>query len=106
MSSEGTIKERDTMTVSTAYAQLRQGIIDWRDSFMGVTNRQPAGDIKSSLLDICIDAGVGSTELPAPLQSLFSDATDRIARQARGGYPQPFDVAELIRTANEALDKL
>ena len=94
------------MTVSTATAVLRQGIIDWRDSFMGVTERQKAGDVKSSLLDICIDAGAGPEALPTSLQSMITDADDRIRRQARGGYPQPFDPAVLIRTANEALKEL
>jgi hypothetical protein len=94
------------MTVSTATTVLRRLIVDWRDSFMGVTKRQEAGDVKSSLLDICIDAGAGPEVLPTPLQFVFTDADDRIQRQARGGYPQPFEPAVLIRTANEALDQL
>lgn len=94
------------MAVSTANAVLRRGIVDWRDSFMGVTTHQQAGDVKSSLLDICIDASVSTNGLPATLQALYTDADDRAKRQARGGFPQPFDAAVLIRMANEALGQM
>jgi hypothetical protein len=94
------------MAVSTANAVLRQVIGNWRDSLMGVRGRQDAGDVKSSLEDICIDARVGTNALPASLHALYTEASDRVRRQGRGGYPNPFDVAELTRTASEALGQL
>jgi hypothetical protein len=94
------------MAVSTANAVLRRGIVDWRDSFTGVTARQQASDVKSSLLDICIDAGVNTSGLPTAVQALFVEADNRAQRQARGGFPQPFDTAELIRVATSALKEL
>lgn len=100
------MKGCDDMTVSTTHIALQVAITLWRNSSMGVTSRQSAGDVKSSLEDICIDACVGTNALPASLRTLHAEAADRVRRQNRGGYPNPFDTAELIRIANEALGQL
>ena len=90
------------MAVSTANAVLRRVIVDWRDSFMGVTSDQEAGDIQSSLQNLCIDALVAIDELPPALHDLYVEAR----RRARGLFARGFDTPTLIRTANEALSQL
>lgn len=94
------------MAVSTANAVLRRVIGEWRDSLAGVRVCQAAGDVKSSLEDICIDARVGTQALPPSLHALYVRASDQVRRQERGGYPNPFDVAELTKVASEALGQL
>jgi hypothetical protein len=94
------------MTVSTEPTTLRDAITGWRNSLTGVTGHQDAGSVGSSLLDVCIDTRVGADALPLPLRALYAEATDRVRRQSRGGYPNPFDVALLICAANEALGQL
>ena len=90
------------MAVSTANAVLRQAIVDWRDSFMGVTSDQEAGNVQGSVQNLCIDALVTTDELPPALRNLYVEAR----RRASGLFARGFDTPTLIRTANEALGQL
>lgn len=90
------------MAVSTANAVLRQAIVDWRNSFMGVTSDQASDAVQSSLQDICIDARVITDELPPVLRGLYVEARSRVETGRTG----TFGTASLIRMANEALGQL
>jgi hypothetical protein len=96
------MKGRDEMTVSTANSALQRAITDWRDSFMGVTTYQTAGNVLSSVQDLCIDNQVTTIELPLALYNLYTEAW----RRADGGRAGTFNAAELICAANDALREL
>jgi hypothetical protein len=90
------------MTVSTATAVLRQAIVDWRDSFMGVTTHQAAGHVMSSVQNLCIDVHLTTNELPDALRAMYAEAR----RRSEGGRVGTFTASELVRAANTALKEL
>jgi len=96
------MKGRDEMTVSATSIALRVAITVWRNSFMGVTTHQTAGDVQSSLQDLCIDNLIGTTALPATLYNLYAEAR----RRTEGGRVGTFTTTELVRAANNALGEL
>jgi hypothetical protein len=96
------MKGRDEMTVSTKNTALQQAITAWRNSFTGVTTHQAAGDVLSSMQDLCIDGRIVTIELPATLYDLYVEAR----RRAEGGRTGTFSATELICAANNALREL
>jgi hypothetical protein len=96
------MKGCDDMTVSTTHIALQVAITAWRNSFTGVTTHQAAGDVLSSLQDLCIDNQIGLIELPATLYDLYTEAR----RRAEGGRVGTFGAAELICAANDSLGEL
>lgn len=96
------MKGRDTMTVSTVPTALHQAITGWRDSFMGVTTHQAAGDVVSAVQDLCIDTHLTTIELPATLYDLYVEAKRRAQVERLG----TFSATELICAANTALREL
>jgi hypothetical protein len=96
------MKGRDEMTVSTTSTALRVAITVWRNSFMGVTTHQTAGDVLSSLQDLCIDNLLVTIELPATLYDLYTEAR----RRSEGERVGTFSATELVCAANTALSEL
>lgn len=96
------MKGRDKMTVSTVPTALHQAITDWGNSFKGVTRPQAAGDVASSVQDLCIDAHLTTIELPHALYTLYTEAR----RRSEGGPVGTFSATELIDVANRSLREL
>ncbi|HEU4715942.1 MAG TPA: hypothetical protein VFS14_03880 [Candidatus Saccharimonadales bacterium] len=96
------MKGRDKMTVSTVPTALHQAITDWGNSFKGVTRPQAAGDVASSVQDLCIDTHLTTIELPATLYDLYVEAKRRAQVERLG----TFSATELIDVANRSLREL